>query len=96
MRRVILLTAVVWMIVFISGCATSEQMGGGQVDIKKLLSEMTIEEKVGQMTQITLEVVSKRIIIIGRGSAGKVGVKTLSMRISHYLLDHHRHPGFPQ
>ena len=60
MRRAILLAAAVWMIVIVSGCATSEQMESGQVDIKKLLSEMTVEEKVGQMTQITLEVVSKR------------------------------------
>jgi beta-glucosidase len=48
------------LMVTMTGCWEVQKVDSVDVAVKKLLSQMTLEEKVGQMNQITLEVVSTR------------------------------------
>lgn len=58
-----LLIAVLCLIFLAIGPAASvvgqQRSGGNEAMVRDLLSKMTIEEKVGQMTQVTVDVVSK-------------------------------------
>lgn len=63
MKRVYYITIIMISIMYLGfAVKTDEQISDEKIDkrIDAILSKMTIEEKVGQMTQITLEVISSR------------------------------------
>lgn len=63
MKKNILIISTVFVFIFISSINVfPKQEINEEIDqkVKKIISIMTLEEKVGQMTQITLQVVSKR------------------------------------
>jgi beta-glucosidase len=49
------------LMTLMAGCSqTARKQAAADPFVEELLGKMTLEEKVGQMTQITLEVISKR------------------------------------
>lgn len=60
MKKIILLLTIIW---FIAGCKMSDKETHARVEkipeVEKLLKQMTLEEKVGQMAQLTIDVVTK-------------------------------------
>ncbi len=59
MKKIVLTLATLAIVV---GCSTTNKCEGGdspyETQIEEILSQMTLEEKVGQMTQLTLDVVT--------------------------------------
>lgn len=62
MGRTILVMVLIVLVGIMSGCSYEKKGEVSEIDrkVEGLLSEMTLEEKIGQMNQITLEVVSTR------------------------------------
>jgi beta-glucosidase len=54
------MTALISLLLLTVGCSSKAPASAEDQFIKELLSKMTLEEKVGQMTQVTIQVVSKQ------------------------------------
>lgn len=68
MKNYLLYSSILYMLIFIA-CSNQKKTGESLIDQKvdSVLSSMTLEEKVGQMTEITLDVLLKQDTLSGKG-----------------------------
>lgn len=81
--------ALLLIVIFLSSCDKSDmkekQKKSTHYDpkVEELLSQMTLEEKVGQMTQVTLEIVS-----VGEGNTAQQPLKIDTAKLKKVLVDY--------